>query len=70
MATNYVLDVYYLAITLMVTVGFQLFCFSIAFSFQFDKLTGQSALYFPSAYRVGPTEWGINPVTLAVLSAL
>ncbi|KAI0137732.1 DUF1295-domain-containing protein [Hypoxylon sp. NC0597] len=35
----YVLDDYYLAITLLVTVAYQLFFFSIAFSFKFDKLT-------------------------------
>lgn len=35
-----VLDDYYLAITLLITIGYQLFFFSIAFSFKFDKLTG------------------------------
>ncbi|KAI2619032.1 DUF1295-domain-containing protein [Hypomontagnella submonticulosa] len=35
----YVLDEYYLAITLLVTIAYQLFFFSIAFSFKFDKLT-------------------------------
>ncbi|OTA86678.1 hypothetical protein M434DRAFT_81971 [Hypoxylon sp. CO27-5] len=35
----HVLDDYYLAITLLVTVAYQLFFFSIAFSFKFDKLT-------------------------------
>ncbi|KAL9109133.1 MAG: hypothetical protein Q9227_006224 [Pyrenula ochraceoflavens] len=34
-----VLDGYYLAITLLITVGYQLFFFAIAFSFKFDKLT-------------------------------
>ncbi|EJT73906.1 hypothetical protein GGTG_07760 [Gaeumannomyces tritici R3-111a-1] len=34
-----VLDDYYLAITLLVTVAYQLFFFCIAFSFKFDKLT-------------------------------
>ncbi|KAI9701642.1 MAG: hypothetical protein M1820_006413 [Bogoriella megaspora] len=33
------LDNYYLAITLLITVGYQLFFFAIAFSFKFDKLT-------------------------------
>ncbi|KAL9062749.1 MAG: hypothetical protein Q9157_008664 [Trypethelium eluteriae] len=33
------LDNYYLAITLLITIGFQLFFFSIAFTFKFDKLT-------------------------------
>ncbi|RDL42550.1 Oxidoreductase-like protein [Venustampulla echinocandica] len=35
----YVLDNYYLAITLLVTIGYQLFFFAIAFSFKFDKVT-------------------------------
>ncbi|KAJ0300303.1 uncharacterized protein N0V96_000386 [Colletotrichum fioriniae] len=39
MATVHVLDDYYLAITALITVAYQLFFFSIAFSFKFDKLT-------------------------------
>jgi len=39
MAAHHVLDDYYLAITLLVTVGYQLLGFSIAFTCQFDKLT-------------------------------
>ncbi|XWW92573.1 hypothetical protein V2A60_000498 [Cordyceps javanica] len=39
MAATHVLDDYYLAITAIVTVGFQLLCFFIAYSFQFDKIT-------------------------------
>ncbi|EKD18077.1 uncharacterized protein L3040_007742 [Drepanopeziza brunnea f. sp. 'multigermtubi'] len=35
----HVLDNYYLAITLLITVGYQLFFFAIAFSLKFDKLT-------------------------------
>ncbi|TLS22623.1 uncharacterized protein PpBr36_05590 [Pyricularia pennisetigena] len=35
----HVLDDYYLAITLLITVAYQLFFFAIAFSFKFDKLT-------------------------------
>lgn len=35
----HVLDDYYLAITLLVTIAYQLFFFSIAFSLKFDKLT-------------------------------
>jgi steroid 5-alpha reductase family enzyme len=35
----HVLDNYYLAITLLITIGYQLFFFSIAFSLKFDKLT-------------------------------
>lgn len=33
------LDDYYLAITLLITIAYQLFFFSIAFSLKFDKLT-------------------------------
>ncbi|KAF2636231.1 oxidoreductase-like protein [Massarina eburnea CBS 473.64] len=39
MAIIHVLDDYYLAITLLITVAYQLFFFAIAFSFKFDKLT-------------------------------
>lgn len=35
----HVLDNYYLAITFLITVGYQLFFFAIAFSLKFDKLT-------------------------------
>jgi hypothetical protein len=38
--TAHVLDNYYLAITAIVTVTYQLFFFSIAYTFKFDKLTG------------------------------
>jgi hypothetical protein len=40
MAVIHVLDDYYLSITLLITIAYQLFFFSIAFSFKFDKLTG------------------------------
>ncbi|KAF2808569.1 DUF1295-domain-containing protein [Mytilinidion resinicola] len=39
MGTVHVLDNYYLAISLLITVAYQLFFFSIAFSLKFDKLT-------------------------------
>lgn len=39
--TVHVLDEYYLAITLLITIAYQLFFFSIAFTFKFDKLTGK-----------------------------
>lgn len=42
MAEVHVLDNYYLAITLLITIGYQLFFFSIAFSLKFDKLTGMT----------------------------
>lgn len=38
-APVYVLDSFYLAITLLITVAYQLIGFSIAFTFKFDKLT-------------------------------
>jgi len=38
-APIHVLDNYYLAITLLITIAYQLIGFSIAFSFKFDKLT-------------------------------
>ena len=38
-APVHVLDNYYLAITLLITIAYQLIGFSIAFSFKFDKLT-------------------------------
>lgn len=34
-----VLDGYYLVITLLITIAYQLFFFTIAFSLKFDKLT-------------------------------
>ena len=40
MAEVHALDDYYLAITLLITIAYQLFFFSIAFSLKFDKLTG------------------------------
>jgi hypothetical protein len=39
MAPVHVLDSYYLGITLLVTVGYQLLGFAIAWTFQFDKIT-------------------------------
>ncbi|KAL8852867.1 MAG: hypothetical protein Q9221_002243 [Calogaya cf. arnoldii] len=39
MAVVHALDDYYLAITLLITIAYQLFFFSIAFSLKFDKLT-------------------------------
>jgi len=46
----HVLDNYYLAITLLITIGYQLFFFAIAFSLKFDKLTGMfTHLYLQTA---------------------
>lgn len=36
----HVLDNYYLAITALVTIGYQLSFFAVAFTMKFDKLTG------------------------------
>ena len=44
-----VLDSYYLSITLLVTIAYQLFFFAIAYSLEFDKLTG-STLPAPTFY--------------------
>ena len=41
MAVVHALDNYYLAITLLITIAYQLFFFSIAYTLQFDKLTGK-----------------------------
>ena len=40
MGQVHVLDGYYLAITLLITIGYQLFFFAIAFTLKFDKVTG------------------------------
>lgn len=40
MAVVHALDDYHLAITLLITIAYQLFFFSIAFALKFDKLTG------------------------------
>ena len=39
MAPIYALDPYYLALTVLVTTGYQLLGFAIAWTFQFDKIT-------------------------------
>ena len=40
MGQVHVLDGYYLAITLLITIGYQLFFFAIAYTLKFDKVTG------------------------------
>lgn len=45
MAVIHALDDYYLAITFLITVAYQLFFFAIAFSLKFDKLTGRLSPY-------------------------
>lgn len=39
MAPVHILDHFYLAFTLLVTVGYQLSGFAVAWTFQFDKIT-------------------------------
>jgi len=51
----HVLDEYYLAITLLITIAYQLIFFSIAFTFKFDKLTGISPLFFTHPYPLSMT---------------
>ena len=48
MAEVHALDNYYLAITLLITIAYQLFFFSIAFSLKFDKLTGLTIVEGPA----------------------
>lgn len=54
MGAVHVLDDYYLAITLLITLAYQLFFFAIAFHFKFDKLTDLAG--------------GTNFVVLAILT--
>ena len=66
-----VLDNYYLAITLLITIGYQLFFFAIAFSFKFDKLTGKYFLtLFSSSIDTTILDFagGTNFVVLAVIT--
>lgn len=53
--TAHVLDDYYLAITAIVTVAYQLFFFAIAYAFKFDKLTGTSTSGSLGALLSGPS---------------
>ena len=70
MAEVHALDNYYLAITLLITIGYQLFFFSIAYSLKFDKLTG---MYFRIRYVtlliLNPDfAGGTNFVVLAIIT--
>ncbi|KAL0935085.1 uncharacterized protein CTRU02_209676 [Colletotrichum truncatum] len=62
MTTVHVLDDYYLAITALITIAYQLFFFSIAFSFKFDKLT--------ESHKLTPQDFagGTNFVLLAIIT--
>jgi hypothetical protein len=46
MGTVHVLDDYYLAITAIITVAYQLFFFGIAWNYKFDKVTGTPLSHF------------------------
>ncbi|KAL6816523.1 hypothetical protein J3E69DRAFT_345695 [Trichoderma sp. SZMC 28015] len=48
MPAIHVLDDYYLAITALTTIGYQLFFFALAYTCSFDKLTGLSPSPSPS----------------------
>lgn len=56
MAVIHVLDDYYLAITLLVTIAYQLIGFSIAFTFKFDKLTGVTPAHLTQSSRTNATQ--------------
>ena len=72
MAVVHVLDDYYLAITLLITIGYQLFFFSIAFSLKFDKLTGtpvsQDGLFVCCKLTTLDFAGGTNFVVLAIIT--
>lgn len=68
--TVHVLDDYYLAITLLITVAYQLFFFAIAFTFKFDKLTGTKSHRGPSAVsEIMPGEVRQTNSSLQILPA-
>ncbi|KAL9609365.1 MAG: hypothetical protein Q9167_005855 [Letrouitia subvulpina] len=52
MAEVHVLDNYYLAISLLVTIGYQLFFFAWAYGFKFDKLTGMDMLDYSELKQI------------------
>ena len=64
----HVLDDYYLAITAIVTVAYQLFFFSIAYTFKFDKLTGTFDLPLPLPFSLTRTFISSSQFTHAKLS--
>jgi hypothetical protein len=56
MAPVTILDDYYLAITALITIAYQLSFFSIAFYFKFDKLTGMKFSQSKKlTHRLSPT---------------
>lgn len=48
--TVYVLDHFYLVITLLITIGYQLSGFFVAWVLQFDKITGENFVYLQSFF--------------------
>lgn len=71
MTVVHVLDDYYLAITLLITVAYQLFFFSIAFSLKFDKLTGKIYIFrkvFTELTYASDFAGGTNFVVLAIIT--
>jgi steroid 5-alpha reductase family enzyme len=73
MGAVHVLDNYYLAITFLITVGYQLFFFAIAFSLKFDKLTGEHNLILllcQKSILIGFADFagGTNFVVLAIIT--
>jgi hypothetical protein len=60
MAVHHVLDDYFLAITLLVTIAYQLIGFSIAFTCKFDKLTGKSKYTPGQSLLVRERRWSLG----------
>ena len=71
MAVVHALDDYYLAITFLITVAYQLFFFAIAFSLKFDKLTGKLLVMQKEAgadLALEDFAGGTNFVVLAIIT--
>lgn len=52
--TVYVLDHFYLVITLLITIGYQLSGFFVAWVLQFDKITGENFVHLQSFFSDVP----------------
>ena len=61
-----VLDQYYLAITFLITLAYQLLGFAIAWTFQFDKITDFTGGWSPNGLN-SPTE--VSDVLQAPISS-
>ncbi len=69
----HVLDDYYLGLTALITIGYQLFFFAIAYYFKFDKVTGKLALLAGRIPLLTGLAWpdlagGTNFVVLAIVT--